>query len=291
MSRITAVRSIAVRPSALLEVALLRRGQLVVEHDGVGVDVVAQLAQLVDLAPTDVGGRIGRVAALHDSDRPRRRRRCRPAARARRAIVSVSSSWSGGSVTPTRTMRSRKVRSMRPPRLTAELAEPAAVAESRHPAPRSWAMSSAGPTSTTSSPSRTSAAPPGISTVTTSPTSPTRVRGVRRRARARCRRRWVIAGASLPHAQHDRVGSTAVASAMNSTFMPSANCCSSHAPACLEVDRLRSRRSRSRDGGCPCRPWCADRRARSSTGGGTGGPGCAGPIVTLTCARFGAGWS
>jgi hypothetical protein len=50
----------------LLQVELLRRGQFVVEHHGVGVDGEAQLAQLLDLALADVPRVVGRLAALHD---------------------------------------------------------------------------------------------------------------------------------------------------------------------------------------------------------------------------------
>ena len=49
----------------LLQVVLLRRAQLVVEHHGVGVDGQAHVAQLLHLALADVPGVIGRVATLH----------------------------------------------------------------------------------------------------------------------------------------------------------------------------------------------------------------------------------
>ena len=48
----------------LLQVELLGRAQLVVEHHGVGVELLAHLQDLVDLALADVGGRIRRAAAL-----------------------------------------------------------------------------------------------------------------------------------------------------------------------------------------------------------------------------------
>ena len=51
----------------LLEVALLGRGELVVEHDGVAVGLERDLAQLLGLALADVGGRVGRGAALHEA--------------------------------------------------------------------------------------------------------------------------------------------------------------------------------------------------------------------------------
>ena len=49
----------------LLEVAVLRRRQLVVEDDGVGVELPAQSGDLLGLAPADEGGGVGRVAPLH----------------------------------------------------------------------------------------------------------------------------------------------------------------------------------------------------------------------------------
>ena len=49
----------------LLQVVLLARGQLVVEHDGVGVDLEAQLVQLGRLALADEPGVVGVVAPLH----------------------------------------------------------------------------------------------------------------------------------------------------------------------------------------------------------------------------------
>ena len=52
-------------PEQALEVVLLGRGQLVVEHDRVGVDGEAQQAQLLGLALADEPGVIGVVAPLH----------------------------------------------------------------------------------------------------------------------------------------------------------------------------------------------------------------------------------
>ena len=54
-------------PEQLLQVAVLRRRQLVVEDDGVGVEAAAQLGDLLRLAAADEGGRVGRVATLHDA--------------------------------------------------------------------------------------------------------------------------------------------------------------------------------------------------------------------------------
>ena len=51
----------------LLEVAVLRRRQVVVEHDGVGVEAPAQRGDLLGLAATDEGRGVGRVAPLHDA--------------------------------------------------------------------------------------------------------------------------------------------------------------------------------------------------------------------------------
>ena len=51
----------------LLEVELLGRRQLVVEHDRVGVDRQAQLAQLLGLALADVPRVVGRRPALHEA--------------------------------------------------------------------------------------------------------------------------------------------------------------------------------------------------------------------------------
>ena len=48
----------------LLQVELLGRAQLIVEHHGVGVRLFAHFEDLVNLAFADVGGRIGGAAAL-----------------------------------------------------------------------------------------------------------------------------------------------------------------------------------------------------------------------------------
>ena len=54
----------------LLEVALLRGRELVVEHDEVDVERLGELLQLLRLARADVGGGVGRVAPLqHELDR------------------------------------------------------------------------------------------------------------------------------------------------------------------------------------------------------------------------------
>ena len=50
----------------LLQVAVLRRRQLVVEDDRVGVEAAAERGDLLRLAAPDEGGRVGRVAPLHD---------------------------------------------------------------------------------------------------------------------------------------------------------------------------------------------------------------------------------
>ena len=51
----------------LLEVELLCGSELVVEHDGVGIDGETDLLQLLGLALADVPRVVGRVAALHDT--------------------------------------------------------------------------------------------------------------------------------------------------------------------------------------------------------------------------------
>ena len=54
----------------LLEVALLRGRELVVEHHEVDVERLRELAQLLRLAGTDVGGGVGSIAPLeHELDR------------------------------------------------------------------------------------------------------------------------------------------------------------------------------------------------------------------------------
>ena len=53
----------------LLQIELLGGGELVVEHDGVHVQLLGQLADLGDLPAAEVGGRIGRHPALHDAFR------------------------------------------------------------------------------------------------------------------------------------------------------------------------------------------------------------------------------
>ena len=97
----------------LLEVVLLGGRQLVVEHDGVGIDAEADLAQLLGLALADEPRvvRRGRVAARGAP--LRRRRPCRRGAPARRGSPRSVSSVVPGSVTPTITMRSLTERSMR----------------------------------------------------------------------------------------------------------------------------------------------------------------------------------
>jgi hypothetical protein len=68
MSRITAVRSMAVRPRMLLEVALLGRGELVVEHHRVGVERDSARSRIsVGLALAHEGGRVRAVAPLGDA--------------------------------------------------------------------------------------------------------------------------------------------------------------------------------------------------------------------------------
>ena len=52
-------------PEQLLQVELLARLQLVVEHHGVGVDGEAELMQLLGLALADVPGVVGRISPLH----------------------------------------------------------------------------------------------------------------------------------------------------------------------------------------------------------------------------------
>ena len=64
MSRISATRSTTSHGEELLEVALLRGRELVVEHDDVDVERVGELAQLLRLARSDVGRGVGSVAAL-----------------------------------------------------------------------------------------------------------------------------------------------------------------------------------------------------------------------------------
>ncbi len=61
------MRSIAVRPSSFSRLNCCAGRQFVVEHDGVGVDGEADLLELVDLALADVPRVIGRVAALHEA--------------------------------------------------------------------------------------------------------------------------------------------------------------------------------------------------------------------------------
>ena len=64
MSRMSALRSMTLRLSALLEVALLRRRELVVEDDDVGRRLVGQRAHLLDLALADEGGRVDAAERL-----------------------------------------------------------------------------------------------------------------------------------------------------------------------------------------------------------------------------------
>ena len=98
----------------LLEVELLGRRQLVVEHDGVGVDGEAQLACSSSALPLPMNHVwSGRVAALHDAGRRRRRRRCRPAAASSSRLASTSLvGRRRAGVTPTSTICSRIDRSI-----------------------------------------------------------------------------------------------------------------------------------------------------------------------------------
>ena len=73
----------------LLEVALLRGRELVVEDDDVDVERVADLAQLLGLALADVRRGVGRRAGVAARDAPARRPQCRRAARARRASFGL----------------------------------------------------------------------------------------------------------------------------------------------------------------------------------------------------------
>ena len=124
MSRITSVRSMAVRPRIFSRLRCWAGRQLVVEHDGVGVDRLGQLVQLLRPCPCRRRwrGRARRGAARRAP--PRRRRRCRSAGPARRGGLRSRSTDVGGMVTPTSTMRSRKERSMQrhgsPPPCTSE---------------------------------------------------------------------------------------------------------------------------------------------------------------------------
>ena len=54
-------------PEQLLQVAMLRGRQLVVEDDGVRVEAAAQLGDLLGFAAPDEGGRVGGITTLHDA--------------------------------------------------------------------------------------------------------------------------------------------------------------------------------------------------------------------------------
>ena len=78
----------------LLEVVLLGRGELVVEDDGVAVDLEGDLAELLGLALADVVGGVGRVAPLHDAGDHVGAGGVDQLRRARRGTASTSSrSW------------------------------------------------------------------------------------------------------------------------------------------------------------------------------------------------------
>jgi hypothetical protein len=67
MSRMTAVRSMAVRPRIFSRLRCWAGRELVVEDDGVGIDGLRQLVELLGLAPAHIGGRIGMVPTLDDA--------------------------------------------------------------------------------------------------------------------------------------------------------------------------------------------------------------------------------
>ena len=262
----------------LLEVALLGRAELVVEDDGVAVDRLRRVAQLLGLALADVGGRVGRLAALHDAVDHVGAGRVDQRPPARRGRPRCPPRWPGGSVTPASTMRSRKVRSMKPPDSPpcSPKAERCGIRSRRALTTSTSAMWVAGPTNVIVSPSSTCTSPPSMATVTRSPTRSQVCAACGGRAGAGAAGQRV-ARAPLPHAGA-RGGPHAVA-AIHSTLMPPVDALLDERPVGVDVDgqhvvdqehevgvahvdgdrratavEHELARGRGRAGPCPCRP-------------------------------------
>src|SRR5207302_8741516 len=141
----------------LLEVAALRGRQVVVEDDGVGVDRVGDVAQLLGLALAHVRRRIGAVAALQDA----------------LDLVRARSVDELAELVEVGLLLVRRRRRDRHPHEHDALAE--APVDQRHARSSTSIVAtwSAGPVRMIWSPSRsTTRSPPGWWTVTRSPTNP-----------------------------------------------------------------------------------------------------------------------
>ena len=106
------MRSMAVRPSSFSRLRCWAGRELVVEHDRVAVGGQGQLAQLLGLALADVGGRVGRVRAAARGAPTSSAPAVSTSSESSSRPASVSSAVAGGRVTPTRTIFSRKARSI-----------------------------------------------------------------------------------------------------------------------------------------------------------------------------------
>ena len=234
----------------LLQVALLGRGELVVEDHGVGVD-----RQTGRPAPRPCPGRRrwpgpGGPGAGRRGP-PRRPRPCPPAGPARRGPPRVAASVPG-STTPTSTIRSRKVRSMRVPGRSVTPVRPHQDRVDHHVGHLADRPGEVGPGRPDPRPRLTSRGPPGLWTVTRSPDQPPAVGGGGGGAAPGATGQ----GLARPHAPTPggpgrRRGP---ARATNSTLIPPGWTASRRGPSAADVDAGGVRARTGPGGGCPCRP-------------------------------------
>ena len=240
------MRSMAVRPEDLLQVAGLGRRQLVVEDDGVGVDRQRQLPQLLGLALADVGGRIGRVAPLHDPGRLVGAGGVDQQGQLVEVLLRSRPRGRGGTVTPTSTIFSRKLRSIR--LIGSPRSEPASRGSTRQ-SPRA----ALGPARTTVPSARSSTSRVAAGLVDRDP-APDPAPVVRRRtaaAQAPVPQAWV----SPTPRSHTRmvISSGPGPRATNSTFRPPGIAGLERRPELAHVDARRGRDRGPPGGGCRCR--------------------------------------
>src|SRR5262249_11815911 len=202
-----------VAPELLLEVALLRRRQLVVEHDDVDVERVGEGAQLVGLPGPDVRGGGGGGAPLQHGRHGIGAGRCgEPAELGQAGLRLVQRPAAGAGADEERALLDDTEVDLG----SGQAATLAAFAVAHASVTSVSNTCVTGPRSRIVSPSSTSCVPPGTRTVTCSPTR---------------RRRWATAADAHTPVPHDRVSptprsqtrivsSSSPATATNSTFVP-----------------------------------------------------------------------